>query len=75
MKKLNEIDWFFIISVIGFAALAVSAAYAIGKIITEVIRWGVLKCRRVRNRGNGTAKRSTHSRPSLLRRRSTRFTP
>ena len=40
MKKLNEIDWFFIIGVIGFAALAVSAAYAIGKIITEVIRWG-----------------------------------
>lgn len=40
MKKLNEIDWFFIIGVIGFAALAVSADYAIGKIITEVIRWG-----------------------------------
>ena len=40
MKKLNDIDWFFIIGVIGFAALAVSAAYAIGKIITEVILWG-----------------------------------
>ena len=40
MKKLNEIDWFFIIVVLGFAALAVSFVYAVGKIITEVIRWG-----------------------------------
>lgn len=40
MKKLNEIDWFFIIVVPGFAALAVSFAYAVGKIIAEVIRWG-----------------------------------
>ena len=40
MKKLNEIDWFFIIGVSGFAALAVSAAYAIGKIIAEVLLWG-----------------------------------
>ena len=40
MKKLNEIDWFFIIVVLGFAALAVSFVYAVGKIITEIIRWG-----------------------------------
>ena len=40
MKKLNEIDWFFIIVVLGFAALAVSLVYAVGKIITGVIRWG-----------------------------------
>ncbi len=40
MKKLNEIDWFFIIGVICFAALAVSAAYAIGKIIVEVLLCG-----------------------------------
>lgn len=40
MKKLNKIDWFFIIVVLGFAALGVSFVYAVGKIITEVIRWG-----------------------------------
>ena len=40
MKKWNEIDWFFVIAVVGLAAVALSAAFAIGKIIAQVIFWG-----------------------------------
>ena len=40
MKKLNEIDWFFILAVFGLAAVVISTAYAIGKIIAQVILWG-----------------------------------
>ncbi len=40
MKKLNEIDWFFILAVFVLVAVVIGAAYAIAEIITEVIRWG-----------------------------------
>ena len=40
MENLEVMVILFIIVVLGFAALAVSFVYAVGKIITEIIRWG-----------------------------------